>query len=484
MIARPDLSALSVAQKDALIEALFEQVDQVEELLAMVHKLSARVEELEGRLRKDSHNSSKPPSSDGLSKKNQSLRQPSGRKPGGQFGHGGSTLKLVRHPDVIVEHPLAPHCNRCGAALRAPAQGLMTVRRQVFDLLRPVLQVTEHRGYELHCACGQHHCSEFPDDVLAPVQYGPIVRSTLVYLTQQQLLPMERTVQLIADLYGLKLSVGTVQASIGQAAQRLAPAYERIAHAVSAAPVVHFDETGQRASARLRWLHTAATPELTWYGAHDKRGRIAMDAAGILPAFKGVAVHDGWASYREYACTHALCNAHHLRELIYLEETTQQPWTRKMIEFLRAAKKEADAAKAVDRAVNRERLTALRRRYRVILTEGERDNPPSTQRPRRRGRIKQSPAVNLLIRLREHTQDVLRFLTDARVPFDNNQAERDIRMPKLKQKTSGCFRTVAGADAFATIRSYLATLRKQGRNVFHALTLAFQGQAPDPLPSG
>lgn len=481
MNARPDLSALSVAQKDALIVALFEQV---EELTAMVQKLNSRVEELEGRLRKDSHNSSKPPSSDGLSKKSQSLRQRSGRKPGGQFGHGGSTLKLVRHPDVIVEHPLAPHCNRCGAVLGAQAQGLITVRRQVFDLLRPVLQVTEHRGYELHCSCGQHHCSRFPQEVVAPVQYGPVVKSTLVYLTQQQLLPMERTVQLLGDLYGLKLSVGTVQASIGQAAQRLIPAYERIAHALSAAPVVHFDETGQRASARLRWLHTAATPDLTWYGTHDKRGRIAMDAAGILPAFKGVAVHDGWASYREYDCTHALCNAHHLRELIYLEETTQQPWTRKMIEFLRAAKKETDAAKGVDRAVNRKRLTYLRRQYRAILTEGERDNPPSTQRPRRRGRIKQSPAVNLLIRLRQHTHDVLRFLTDLRVPFDNNQAERDIRMPKLKQKTSGCFRTVAGADSFATIRSYLATLRKQGRDVLHALTLAFQGQAPDPLPSG
>lgn len=475
---RPDLSVLSVAQKDALILALF---DKVKELTATVQMLKARVEELEGRLRKDSHNSSKPPSSDGLGKKSKSLRQSSGRKPGGQFGHGGSTLKRVKHPDVIVEHPLAPHCNKCGADLGAQAEGLITVRRQVFDLLRPVLQVTEHHGYELQCACGQQHRSRFPDEVLAPVQYGPVVKGTLVYLTQQQLLPMARTVQLFEDLYGIKLSAGTVQASIGQAAQRLAPAHERIAQAVSAAPVVHFDETGQRTSGRLRWLHTAATPELTWYGVHDKRGRIAMDAAGILPAFKGVAVHDGWASYREYDCTHALCNAHHLRELIYLEETTQQPWTRKMIDFLCAAKKEADAARSGNRTVSRQRLAHRRRQYGAILGEGERDNPPSTQRPRRRGRIKQSPAVNLLIRLRQHTTDVLRFLADLRVPFDNNQAERDIRMPKLKQKTSGCFRTVAGAASFAIIRSYLSTLRKQGRNVFHALISAFLNKIPDPL---
>jgi transposase len=475
---RPDLSGLSVAQKDALIIELF---DRVNELVATVQMLKTRVEELEGRLSKDSHNSSKPPSSDGLGKKNKSLRESSGRKPGGQSGHGGSTLKRVAHPDVVVEHPLAKRCNRCGAELDTQAARRITVRRQVFDLIKPVLQVTEHRGYELQCTCGQQHSSTFPSDVAAPVQYGPVVKSMLVYLTQQQLLPMERTVQLFEDLCGVKLSAGTVQASIGQAAQRLTAAYERITQAVSVAPVVHFDETGQRVAGRLRWLHTAATPELTWYGTHDKRGRIAMDAAGILPAFQGVAVHDGWSSYREYDCTHALCNAHHLRELIYLEETTQQPWTRKMIEFLRSAKKQADAAKNAGRTLSRHRLAHLRRHYGAILSEGERDNPPSTQRPRRRGRIKQSPALNLLIRLRQHTADVLRFLADLRVPFDNNQAERDIRMPKLKQKTSGCFRTVAGAESFAIIRSYLSTLRKQGRNVFHALTSVFQNKIPDPL---
>ena len=477
----PDLSKLSVAEKDALIVALFEQVKQ---MAATVQALSARVTELEGRLRKDSHNSSKPPSSDGLGKKPKSLREPSGRKPGGQSGHGGSTLKRAEHPDVVMEHPLGSHCKRCGAALDTQGTGLVMVRRQVFDVLQPVLQVTEHRGYELHCRCGQYQCSEFPPEVSAPLQYGPLLKSTVVYLTQSQLLPIGRTVQLINDLYGIELSAGTVQASIEQAAQRLTPAYERIGQAVSAAPVVHFDESGQRVSGHLRWLHTAATAQLTWYGAHDKRGHLAMDALGILPAFAGVAVHDGWASYREYACSHALCNAHHLRELIYLEEITHQPWTRKMIDFLRAAKNEAQSAYAAERTISRRRFAKRRRQYWRILREGERANPASRQRQGRRGRIKQSPTVNLLSRLRQYAQDVLRFLTDPRVPFDNNQAERDIRMPKLKQKTSGCFRTVIGAEYFCTIRSYLATLRKQRRNVLHALTLAFQGQAPDPLPSG
>ena len=187
-----------------------------------------------------------------------------------------------------------------------------------------------------------------------------MIKSTLVYLTQGQLLPMRRTAQIVSDLFGVKLSAGSVHTSIVQAAQTLVPSVVQIAAAVIASPVVHFDETGQRVGARLRWLHSAGTPLLTWYGAHDKRGKIAMDDFGILPAFQGVAVHDGWISYRDYACTHGLCNAHHLRELIFLEETTQQTWPRKMIEFLRRAKAQADAAKLAQRPLASEQLTALR----------------------------------------------------------------------------------------------------------------------------
>ena len=477
----PDLSKLSVAEKEALIYALFEQVKR---LTMLVQPLSARVDELEGRLRKDSHNSSKPPSSDGLSRKPKSLRVSSGRKSGGQKGHPGNTLRRAATPDVIVPHPLPDHCDGCGARLDAQADGMIEDWRQVFDLVRPVLQVTEHRGYELLCRCGQRHRSVFPGHVTAPVQYGPVLKSTLVYLTQQQLLPMQRTTEIMSDLFGVQLSQGSVHSSIAQAAQTLEPEVERIAAAMKLAPVAHFDETGQRVGARLRWLHSASTSDLAWYGAHDKRGQIAMDAFGILPEFLGTAVHDGLAAYRAYACAHGLCNAHHLRELVYLDETIAQTWPRQMIDFLLRAKDCADAARLAQCPLTPARLRILRHQYDAILSQGEHDNPPHVRTNRLRGRIKQSPAVNLLLRLRRHADDVLRFLYDLRVPFDNNQAERDIRMPKLKQKTSGCFRTIAGAEAFCTIRSYFATLRKQGRNVFHALTLAFQGLAPNPLPSG
>lgn len=478
MLKRPDLSQLSVAEKDALILDLFDRLDA---LIQTVQTMQQRIDTLEGQLRKDSHNSHKPPSSDGFGKKgSRSLRKSSGRKPGGQTGHGGSTLKFARQPDVVVIHPLASRCEHCGERLQT--QGLTPIRRQVFDLVKPVMQVTEHQGFETHCTCGQYHRSAFPAEAAAPVQYGPLIKGTLVYLTQQQLLPMARTAQLVEDLYGVALSTGTVQTCIKQAAGQLSASYEKIAQAIRQQPVVHFDETGQRAQARLRWLHVAGTAQLTWYFTHDKRGQLAMDDAKILPGFKGVAVHDGWASYRDYDCAHALCNAHHLRELIYLEETTQQPWTRTMIDFLCAAKQEADEAKSEELPIGRKRLVHLRQAYESILHEGEKANPPSSIRKGARGRVKQTPAVNLLKRLRQHGEDVLRFLEDLAVPFDNNQAERDIRMPKLKQKTSGCFRTIAGADSFAVIRSYIATLRKQGRSVFDALIGVFQNQVADPLP--
>jgi transposase len=476
MLKRPDLTQLSVAQKDALILDLFDRIDA---LMQTVQGMQHRIDTLESQLRKDSHNSHKPPSTDGFKKVPRSLRKASGRKPGGQAGHDGSTLKFALQPNVVITHPLASRCERCGQRLQT--EGLSPIRRQVFDVIKPVIQVTEHRGFETHCTCGQYHCSAFPVEAAAPVQYGPVIKGALVYLTQQQLLPMERTTQVVEDLYGVALSAGTVPTYIAQAAARLTPSYERIARAIRQQPVVHFDETGQRAQARRRWLHVAGTERLTWYFTHDKRGQLAMDESRILPRFKGVAVHDGWASYRDYDCTHALCNAHHLRELIYLEETTRQPWTRAMIDFLCAAKQEADEARNRQIPIGRKRLAHLRQRYESILRTGERANPLSSIRKGARGRVKQTPAVNLLKRLRQHSEDVLRFLEDLAVPFDNNQAERDIRMPKLKQKTSGCFRTITGADAFAVIRSYTATLRKQGRDVFDALVGVFQNQVADPL---
>jgi transposase len=279
----------------------------------------------------------------------------------------------------------------------------------------------------------------------------------------------------LRDLCGVECSAGTVQACIDRASRLLTPAYESIANALKAEPVLHADETGFRVNKKLRWMHTACTPELTWYGIHDKRGRQAMDQFGILGAFKGVMVHDGLASYRQYDCRHALCNAHHLRELILVAETTGQTWPAELIHLLCQAKEEV--AQNAD-ALSSQRLACYRRSYGAILTKGEKQNPPTQRTSRRHERIKQTPAFNLLDRLRRYRDDVLRFMTNPAVPFDNNQAERDLRMAKLKQKISGCFRTASGSLSFCIIRSYLSTLYKQGINLFQALTSAFMGNAP------
>lgn len=454
----------------------------IQMLFGIIHTLQAEVAELRARLGKDSHNSSKPPSSDGLAKKPVSLRKASGGKPGGQKGHPGRTLKFAI-PDTTIQHTPPERCDACGESL-ALLPNTVVERRQVFDLPPVKLEVAEHQVTATTCTCGKVHRGTFPEDVPAPVQYGPRLKAASVYLTQWQLLPLRRSADLLSHLFETPVSAATVLGAIAEASQALAPAVEDIKAGILASEVVCFDETGQRVNGRLNWLHSAGTGELTWYGSHQKRGRLAMDAFGILPNFTGTAVHDGWASYRDFPCQHSLCNAHHLRELIHVGETTGQAWAETMIDFLCHAKDVSDKARADQTLLTLDTLSALRQEYEAILTRAEALNPVLPAKGKQRGRAKQSTATNLLGRLRRHADDVLRFLSDPNVPFDNNLAERDIRMPKLKQKTSGCFRTHDGAQNFATIRSYLSSLAKQGRNVMAALVQTFQGNIPDPLPSG
>jgi transposase len=337
------------------------------------------------------------------------------------------------------------------------------------------------------CRCGKRHSGVFPQGVSQAVQYGPQVRAAAVYLTQYQQLPVGRTAQALTDLFGLRVSTGTVQHSIDQAARALAPAVHEISQALREQPVVHFDESSMRVGRILHWLHNASTRTLSWYGAHGKRGREALDSFGILPGFAGVAVHDGWRPYTDYDCEHALCNAHHLRELVFVLESTGQQWAQQMIDLLCQAKRESEtSADAGNRSLDSTRQRYYARRSRALIAQGHRLNPQQARedtRKERRGRIRQSFAYNLLRRLQTHARQVWRFIADHRVPFDNNVAERDIRMPKLKQKISGCFRSASGMQAFCTIRSYLATLRKQNRSLIDALAVAFTGFVLSPLPA-
>jgi transposase len=360
-----------------------------------------------------------------------------------------------------------------------------TERRQVFDLPPMKLVVTEHQAQTCSCpACGKVNSASFPEAVAHPVQYGPGVKALTTYLLNFQLLPYERVVTLMDDLLGAPLSEATLFTATQQAAKTLIPVEEAIVTALKTAPILHCDETGQRIGGKLHWLHVASTSRLTYYKSHAKRGKVALDAIGILEAATGRAIHDGWSAYRGYDCDHGLCNSHHLRELTALFEQHQQEWAGQMKALLIEIKHTVDTAKEQGQPrLHLFRECAFLGRYRRLLKAGYQANPPPSSTGKR-GRVKQNEARNLLIRLEPHESSVLAFMHDFSVPFDNNQAERDLRMMKVKQKVSGGFRSGEGAEAFNRIRGYISTLRKQGQKVLSALHDVFSGRPlmPDLIP--
>ncbi|HXP13873.1 MAG TPA: IS66 family transposase, partial [Actinomycetes bacterium] len=372
-------------------------------LEARISQLDAQVVELQARLRADSSNSSKPPSADGLAKGpprpdragRRTAQAGTRRKPGGQPGAPGAHLAQVEHPDVVVVH--APkRCQRCGGELAdAPVVGAEA--RQVHDLPQLGLLVTEHRAERRRCGCGTVTAAAFPDGVRAPACYGPGVRAAVAYLHGQQHLPVERTAQALADLVGAEVASGTVAAILGECADGLDDFIEAVRSQLAAAPVAHFDETGARVAGRLHWLHSACTDRLSLFTVHPKRGRQAMDAAGVLPGFGGVAVHDGWSSYAHYQqATHARCNAHHLRELAGVAALpSQRAWATGMAALLIEAKWAVERAVAAgaDRLDPR-RLDHYRARYQTIIDEGWRANPAARASSDRSGHQRRSKAAH------------------------------------------------------------------------------------------
>jgi transposase len=478
-----------------LVENLLARCEQLATLTAeqaaTIAELAAQTKSLNDRLAKDSHNSNQPPSSDGPRKPvRKSLRTTSGRRVGGQPGHPGATLQLVEKPDAIIPHAVT-QCEGCRRSLKnTPVADIE--KHQVFDLPPLRMIVTEHQGEIKMCPrCGRRNTATFPEDAQHLVQYGNRLKAFGVYLNNYQLLPYERTSELVSDLFtdsatAPTVSVATLHHANQTCYERLEAVEQKIKEQILASPVVNFDETALYCNGQRHWLHVASTPELTAYNYHPKRGAEAMDAMNILPQFHGRAIHDYWKPYFTYSCDHGLCNGHHLRELTFIAEQDQQEWASQMKALLLDIKDTVEQVQPQAERLDDAMIRKFERQYRRIIKTGHQENPsPVIAKPtRKRGKPKQSPAKNLLDRFEKHPKEILAFMYDFNVPFDNNQGERDIRMMKVKQKISGCFRSQEGARFFCRIRGYISTARKQGVNVLDAIQSIFEGKPFVPAPDG
>lgn len=436
-----------------------------------------RIRELEAQRATDSRNSSKPPSTDGYHKPApKSSRKKTGRKPGGQKGHPGSTLALSENPDRVILHPVTT-CLQCGLDISMrPAEVDI---RQVIDIPPLHLEVVEHR-FESKTCHGCHAVTTSHQDareVTAPTQYGPRITALAVYLKTYQLLPFKRGAELIRTLFGGTLCEGTLANMVKEVSGTLDASLSAISTILTGAEVAHFDETGSSVQGKLHWFHVASTEKVTLYAMHQRRGAVAMEDMGILPKFSGRAIHDHWKPYYTYeGCSHGLCNAHHLRELTFIHEVIGQEWAASMKDLLLKANAAVDTAKAENRTrLEDKEVLRLVKCYKTIIAQALAVNPPPEPVPGKRGKPKDSKAGNLARRLKAHQRETLAFIYDFSVPFTNNLAERDIRMMKVQQKVSGTFRSPEGATNFCRIRSYLSTACKQGMAALAVLANAIAG---------
>jgi len=455
---------------DQFLSKLSTQASIISAQTAQLEAQAARIQELENRLSKNSQNSSKPPSSDAPYDKPEpkSQRPKTGRRSGGQKGHKGKTLEKVANPDHIERHKVTM-CEHCQKDLSAVDVHKLH-SRQVYDIPPIKVRVTEHQVEEKKCSCGHCTRAEFPADVTHYVQYGKRLKGGLLYFQDYQLLPYGRCCEVVTDLFGHNISPGTLYNIRKTAFNRLESFEEALKLALTVAVVAGFDETGFRVLKNCYWLHSCSTNKHAYYQVHKKRGSEAMDYIGILPKFKGIAVHDFWQSYLTYEATHSLCNAHLLRELTFLEERHKQKWAKDLAKVLTNMKKAKDKAlKKGKTALSKATIRKYERQYDEIVLQGLESNPFVPPKKKKKGRVAKTKARNLLERLQKYKKDILRFFNNFKVPFDNNFSERDIRMMKLKQKISGCFRSIKGAQFFARIRSYIMTARKQNINCLEAI---------------
>jgi len=438
----------------------------IRHLLSVIETLQAKIDELEARVNENSQNSNRPPSSDGFNKPKPAFSKKKGRR-GGQLRHPGKTLQMVDEPDVVVD--CEPESCSCAAASFVGEAEILD-SRQVFDLPEPRLEVVEYRRLKRQCQCGEMVCGKFPEEVLAPVQYGVKVQAMVSLLSVYGCLSHRKIGQLFGDLYGYQLNEATTQELVKRSAEKMPMA--EIKGAISQSAVVNFDETGIREAGKLQWLHNASTALLTYQFVHPKRGGEAMHSAeSILSAFKGVGVHDCWGSYFGFSeMQHAICNAHILRELAGIIETGESKWGKEMKELLLEMYEKSDQGKGIIAEIGE-----YEKRYEAIIRAGQQEEP-MPKKSHGRGKWKRTKGRNLLERLSKYADSVLRFGKLEEVPFTNNQAERDIRPVKVKQKVSGGFRSQSGSRSYTRIYSFISTMRKMKRQVFQELRSVIEGK--------
>ena len=452
------------------MEELLAKIAMLEEengiLRSLIASLVAEITELKARLNKNSNNSNKPPSSDGPKKgAPKNSRVPSGKSSGGQSGHKGATKELSPAPDTVIELKPKTECE-CGGEIVIQTD-VFTIR-QVTDIQPAKVVTVEYRAEEGVCTkCGKIHKASFPQGVDGTVCYGENVQAIVTYLTNYQLLPLKRTTELVQDLFGLKVSQGTVVTAGQEAYEKLEDTENEIKQELLDSDVVHFDETGMRVMGKTQWLHSAGTQSATLYGIHKKRGYEAMDSIGILPSFRGTAIHDHWKSYYHYInCAHGECNQHHLRNLKYLYEELDVSWAFEMACLLLRIKMHVDLSKCFGaNQLEQEDIEEYQQNYRKIVDGARQCKDASTE------------ARRMANHLKKYELETLMFMLDFDVPFTNNLAERDCRMPKAKLKISGCFRSNDGAKAFARIRGFISTVKKKRKSAFDGLVSVFKGDA-------
>jgi transposase len=462
-----------------LVEKLREEIADLKRQLAekdlIIAEKDRRIKDLEDRLNKNSQNSSKPPSTD-FFRKPKSERTSSGKKAGGQQGHEGSTLKQVANPDLVEKHDI-DQCDSCQSDL-SNVQAVYAKRQEVdIPTIKPI--TTEHQIASKKCPnCKTVSVAKAPAHLTQKIQYGPQVKAITSYFNNDQLIPVQRTKNVLNDIFSIPVSEGTIVNINTELFEKLADHEAKSREKILQSPVIHLDETGVDINGELHWLHVASTSTQTLYYVHPSRGTKAIDAINILPQYTGAAIHDHLKAYFQYTkATHSLCNAHHIRELRGMHENYQQQWALEMINFLIALNTEIHNLKAVGHTiVSKKRMATVSDKYDEILKNGLPQIPAIKLSSGVRGRKKQHPAKNLWDRLIKFKSETLLFASNFQVPFTNNQAEQDIRMTKVKQKISGGFRSVDGANNFCRIRGFISTSKKQKVNVLHAIGSIFRSQ--------